>query len=215
MRQETVNVYEFDELSPDIQQAVIEKRRNSADFPDWEWWYWVYEDAKAIGKLMGIDIDNIYFSGFWSQGDGACFEGNFHYKAGCVKEVKAYAPQDTELHRIAKEWSKIQRPLFYKVNGTVKHSGYYNHEYCTQINLYADGDLGDRYIEIGIDHKTEDAFSDVLRSFMRWIYSQLEAEYIHITSDDHIREDLSANSDEFLSDGTPHYVLDGCEVETA
>jgi hypothetical protein len=42
---------------------------------DYEWWEGVYETVKEEGKEKGFYIDKINFSGFYSQGDGACWQG--------------------------------------------------------------------------------------------------------------------------------------------
>ena len=138
--------------------------------PSYEWWDSVFEDAKNIGALMGMEIEDIYFSGFSSQGDGACFEGNLSYQKGCVAAVKAWAPLDIELHKIAEAWTRAQKPLFYKGCGSVEHSGRYNHAMCTRFSLEGvDGrDLSDT---------AEESLIDVARDFMYWIYRQLKREY--------------------------------------
>ena len=55
-------VYTFDELSALGKEKALEKFREHN--LDYEWWDCVYEDAKEVGSLMGIEIGNIYFSGF-------------------------------------------------------------------------------------------------------------------------------------------------------
>ena len=80
MRTETINVYQFNELSDSQKQSVFDNWRING--PDYEWWDCIYDDAKTIAALMGIEIKDIYFSGFSSQGDGACFTGNYAYKKG-------------------------------------------------------------------------------------------------------------------------------------
>ena len=40
-----------------------------------KWWDCVESDFKEDMLLVGIDVDRIFFSGFSSQGDGACFVG--------------------------------------------------------------------------------------------------------------------------------------------
>jgi hypothetical protein len=62
----------YNELSATAQERVREQYINSLDY---EWWDCVYEDAIEKGKELGFYIDKIYFSGFWSQGDGASWEG--------------------------------------------------------------------------------------------------------------------------------------------
>ena len=192
MKTITKTLYEFNDLSEDAKEKAREWYREGA--LDYEWYDTVYEDAKTIGKLMGIDIDNIYFSGFWSQGDGACFEGSYEYVKGSVKAVKEHAPLDTELHQIAESLRDIQRREFYRVNATVKHSGHYEHKYCTRINVY-DYAIPD----------TEEAIAELLRDFMDWIYHQLETEYEYLVSDEVVEDTILANEYTFNERGNREY----------
>lgn len=132
--------------------------------PFGEWYESTFDDAKAIGALMGFDIADIYFSGFASQGDGACFSGCLTYRKGALAAVKAYAPLDLELHRIAAAWQEAHKVHGWKVTATVRQRGHYSHENCTEFVL--DG--------AGVIHGP--AFIEPARDFMRWIYRQLERE---------------------------------------
>lgn len=141
-----------------------------APFHDWH--EPVTDDAKAIAALMGWQIERVYFTGFWSQGDGACFEGTFGYAKGCAKAVREYAPSDTELHQIADAWQALQRRAFYCLAGRVRHSGHYYHEHCTAFT-WEDCRDSWRALPDGV----EDEAAEIARDFMRWIYRQLEREY--------------------------------------
>jgi len=197
MRQETINIYEFSELSEESQEKAIEKFREHN--LDYEWWDFIYEDAKEIAKLMGIEIDRIYFSGFWSQGDGACFVGRYYYQKGSVKNVKAHAPQDAELHRIAIELSKIQRRYFYQVYARIKHhSPRYSHEYTVTIDVYRESQ---NYTDLPLSDSDEETVKDLLRDYMRWIYKRLESEYEYLQSDEAIKETIEALAYEFYENG--------------
>ena len=127
-------VYEFEELPKDIQKEVIQKHWDW-NVDGYEWYSFVFDDIKAIAAIIGITIENIYFSGFSSQGDGAQFEGDYEYKKGSLKAVKEYAPKDVELHSIVKQLQEIQRKNFYRLWANVKHSGHYYHELCTNSEL--------------------------------------------------------------------------------
>lgn len=200
MRTMTVKVYRFDELSEDAKEKARDWWREGG--LEYEWWDFIFEDAKEAGKILGIDIKDVYFSGFWSQGDGACFEGSYEYQKGSVKAIKAYAPKDKELHRIAVELSKAQKPYFYNISAHIKQYGQYSHEYCTEIKVYGDGDIGENYINYFVDANTHDTFSELFRDFMRWIYKRLEEEYDYLNSDEQIDESIRINEYEFLEDGS-------------
>lgn len=189
-------VFGFKELSDEARQAAFEALGDIN--VDYEWWDTVYDDAKTIGKLMGIDIDNIYFSGFSSKGDGACFEGCYEYVKGSRAAVKAHAPKDEELLRIATELAAVQRRCFYQVRAGVKHSGHYYHRFCTDIAVDFESHIS------GHDYYSphdEAAVAELLRDFMHWIYRQLETEHDYLIGDAAIVETIEANDFEFAVDG--------------
>lgn len=133
----------------------------------------VFEDATQIAALMGIEIHNIYYSGFWSQGDGACFVGDLGYAKGCAKNVKLHAPKDKELHDIAERWQDLQSKYFYKVDGKVTHTGPYYHSNSVSFDFYDHtGELPESFFD-----KDEDEAMSILTDFMGWIYDQLEVSY--------------------------------------
>ena len=194
MKTKEINVYSFEELSESAKEKAREWYRNGN--LDYEWWDFVYEDAKTIGALMGIDIDKIYFSGFWSQGDGACFEGYYQYKKGSVKAVKEYAPQDKELHQIAQGLVDLQRCYLYSLTASVSHRGHYYHENCTSFDVY------DKRRDDGIVGEVpEESLKEFLRDFMRWIYKRLENEWEWLNSDEAVDENIIANEYEFDEEG--------------
>ena len=202
MRVDTVKteVFKFAELSEEAQQAAIEKQHDCN--VDYDWWDCTYEDAITIAGLMGIEIEKIYFSGFSSQGDGACFEGSYEYKKGGVKAVKGHAGQDEELYRIAQELQNIQKKSFYGLYANVKQSGHYMHENCTDIDVYERRTLRDGYeSDESASLSDHEAIEEVLRDFMRWIYKQLEKEYDYLTSEEAIKESIEANDYEFTAEG--------------
>jgi hypothetical protein len=65
-------VYEYNELSEDIKQKVLEK---FADVNvDYDWWMdSVYDYQTNELERAGLTNPDIQFSGFYSQGDGASF----------------------------------------------------------------------------------------------------------------------------------------------
>ena len=192
MRTHTIKTFTFDELSDEAKEKAIDTCRywNTKNM---EWWDYIYDDAKEVGKLLGIEINNIWFSGFCSQGDGACFEGEYSYAKGSCKAIRKYAPKDTVLHDIADRLRNIQRPCFYGLYAYIKHSGHYHHSGCTNIDVRCD--------DYDFDILTDDDLTQCLRKFMDWIYYRLEEENDYLTSDEIVRESLIANEIEFTEDG--------------
>jgi hypothetical protein len=68
-----VEVFKYDELSDSAKQKA---RDWYIEGMDYEWWEGVYESVKEDGYELGFCVDDIRFSGFWSQGDGASWSGH-------------------------------------------------------------------------------------------------------------------------------------------
>jgi hypothetical protein len=208
MREKIIKLYQYDELSDKAKARAVDAERLHAADDDW-WYESVFDDAVEVAALMGIEIEQravkfrdavvghkpcIFFSGFSSQGDGACFEGRYQYKKGSVKAVVEYAPKDKELDRIVRELYTLQKEHGYGITATVKHEGHYSHKYCTAIDVYnKDGDYADL--------NTGNAVAEILRDFMEWIYRQLKTEYEYRTGDEAVIEDIRANEMEFTEEG--------------
>lgn len=193
MKIHTVTTYDFAELNDKAKAHAIDKLRDlNVDHADWH--EATFEDAKTCAKLIGIDISCIYYTGFWSQGDGACFDGSYSYAKGGAAALKEHAPLDTELHRIATELQTLQRGACYGLCASTKHRGHYYHDGCMEI------DVGDSD-RCPMTNEQEQELKDLLRSFARWTYAQLEREYIYLTSDESVRECIEANEYQFDTEG--------------
>ena len=75
-------------------------------------------------------------------GDGALFEGAYDFAKGAPKAIRAHAPEDSELHRIADALQAIQRRNFYQLHATVTHRDRYYHEYSMAISVERDSPTG-------------------------------------------------------------------------
>ena len=188
------DVFEFSELSYSAKQTAMQWYCND---PDAFWAESVIEGAKEIGALMGFDIENIHYSGFYSQGDGACFTGSIRYAKSCAKNVKAYAPNDKEMQRIAQAWQDLQKRNFYSLRASIKHRWHYSHEMCTAFDCE---DTRHNYGGLQND-AIEDEIKEIARDFMRWIYRQLESAYEYETSEENIAEMCELNEWRFTEDG--------------
>lgn len=224
MRTETINLYSFKELSPEAQQRALDNwREHAGEDLDYSC---IYDDAATIAGLMGIDINlrrvkgidgstryapAIYWSGFWSQGDGACFEGNWSAAGVQAGKVQEHAPHDTELHRIAAEFERIAA-AYPGASFQVRHNGYYHHEGCTSFDMDAgempdnaglsyESDEYDAALKAYQDVFPEDELKEAARDLMRWLYSQLEKEYEYQTSEEVGREMLSGAGEVFTEEG--------------
>jgi hypothetical protein len=144
-------VYQFEELSDGAKEKARAWYREGAC--DHDWHDFIFEDFGMICTILGITLKTrpvklmgggtradpcIWFRGFWSQGDGACFEGNYVHAEGAIVGIRAHAPLDSELHRIADTLVAVQRRNFDQLQADVRHSGHYYHEYCMRVELERD-----------------------------------------------------------------------------
>ena len=209
MRVVETNVFQYDELDDRAKERAREwySRHVFEDSCDWEF---VYEDAVRVAEILGIEIEpqyvplmngksrktpSIFFSGFSSQGDGACFEGTYRYAKGATKTIREYAPQDKELHRIADELQAVQRKHFYHLIASMNHTGHYCHSGCMSVEVEHNED---RYRDIG---DAEEEITQLMRDFADWIYERLSDEYDYQTSDEAVEEAIRANEYEFDEEG--------------
>ena len=180
-------VYTFDELDDDAKENAREWYRDGALCYDW--WDSVYDAAKEAGTALGITMDDIEFSGFYSQGDGACFTGSYTYRKGWRQALRAVTRNET-LECIGHRLQDVQRLVFYKGTATVVKTG---HRYCDETSVRIDCDP---------DTATfTDAVTDALRDFMRWIYKSLDQGYEYLLSDECVDETIRANDYTFTADG--------------
>jgi len=204
-------VFQYSELSPEAQSKARDWYRSCND-GDSDFAEFVIEDSETCANLIGIEFDSrqvplmngktrgkpcVWWSGFSSQGDGACFEGRWDASDVKPGKLKEHAPQDSELHRIAAEFERIAAE-FPESSFTVKHSGHYQHSRCTYFDVvsgdYEEDGKGDKF------NSAADDLIEVARDFMDWIFRQLETAYEYENSDECVTDNITANEYEFTED---------------
>ena len=205
MRNVATKVYQFSELSDEAKAMAIEDHRHV--LADHEWHENIIDSFTVeIAPAFGVDCKDTHFTGFWSQGDGACFEGSFEYRKGMTEAVRRLEIYNSdgrsELLDIAQEMASLQKSNFYGLYGSAKHSGMYCHSRSVTIDVRRDGPgySGD----IDPAEGTDEAYAECLRDLMDWLYRQLEEEYEYLTSDEGVSGWLKDQGYEFTADGELH-----------
>ena len=178
---------------------------------DHDWYDAVYEDFQRIAEILGIQLKTrttrlvggrtrqdpcIWFSGFWSQGDGAAWEGVYSYRKSAAAKLRAYAPKDKTLHRIAETLQAAQRQNFYQLSAEVTHRGNYYHAFTMAVSVRRDSAAAAEIIG-----DAESIVTDALRDLANWLYRQLEQEYEYLTSDEAVDETLVVGGYTFTEEG--------------
>lgn len=209
-------VYQFSELSDKAKETARDWYRSAAF--DHEWWDFVYEDAVRCAAILGIDIaarnqkciytgkpqrewidrsPAIYFSGFSSQGDGACFEGSYTQKPDAASRIRDHAPKDLTLHAIADSLAALPVGEWC---ATIRHRGHYNHSGCMDVDVsYTEPD--DIIVTDGVVTHGEGVLIQAMRDFADWIYDNLQREYEWMNEDSQVDESIVANEYEFTANG--------------
>jgi len=202
-------VYQFPELSDVAKEKACSWYREIGPHDDW--WDAVYEDCERVCEILGIRLKTtsvrltgggtrakpcIWFSGFWSQGDGASFECYWSHAKGAAARIRDYAPQDGTLHGIADRLQTIQRRNFYQLAAEVSHRGRYYHEYNMSVDVTRDSPTWQPPTE-----DAEEIGTEALRDLARWLYRQLQSEYDHLTSDEAVEDGIIANEYTFTAGG--------------
>lgn len=221
MRIKEVKVYHYDELS---EQAKKKAREWFAkDYPDYDWWDYLYEDFDKRAAELGIELSRkpvklmngktryepeIYFTGFYHQGSGSSFTGRWRAWDMNPDKLKSECPTETELHRIAdvlancaKEdeelWADIKADrdnwIHVKVND--------GETIAERLNNLEYKSAEYNQLAQACQQR-EDEVLEALRDFNRWIYKQLKTEYEYLTSEKQIEESIRANEYEFTEDGS-------------
>lgn len=199
MTTKTINLYTFDELSDSAKEKARDWYRN-ASCGDSFWSECVIDEAKEQASLIGFDVDDVLWSGFAAQGDGACFIGKWHAKdfVGGIAEGWGENDATTEIKKIAdsfKEWAEKYPNLLVKIT----HRDRYCHERSVDYDFIF-SDENDYQIDEPESFKHKDFQEDCVR-FFKWIYKQLEKEYEYQNSDEVIDELLESNGYTFTVEG--------------
>jgi hypothetical protein len=199
-------VYKYEELDERAKEKARDWYREGC--LSYDWWDDIYEDAANVADILGINLRNkivklmngmfrfdpeIYFSGFSHQGQGSSFDGEYHYAKGATKKIRKFAPQDTELHRIADALQELQRRHFYKLWAVAIPRR--DTDIDVAVHKYGECDY------VNAPREITDDLTDILRDFNHWIFKCLEREYEHLMSDECVEENIIANEYEFDEEG--------------
>jgi len=201
----------FSELDETAKAYAVEKYNDTNE----SWWSEsVIEMAKEDGKALGFDIDTVYWSGFWSQGDGASWTGRIDIVKWCTNQM-AENPEYRILRAMAE--GELIEPYTH-----VSQSGRYYHQYTMGVDSIDvirddedkyDGELeplfvGNTCLELLAAVGGEDALTalekDILesaRDYAVTIYHNLEKEYEYMSSEEAFAETAEANDWSFDETG--------------
>jgi hypothetical protein len=191
----------FNQLPERDQRAILDKHRDINT--DYNWWDFTFDNFKADMEAKGVEVDQMYFSGFWCQGDGACFTGRIrnwavfeeHHKLGLLP---------MHIEHLA-DWgaASVGTSGNYSHSGTMKltyevpwpdspDDHYFIESFCPyddelRIAVYMSEFCKLDYVSF------EERVLEACRDHADQLYKELEEEHEHLTSDEAVLETLDAN----------------------
>jgi len=209
---------QFTELTPEAKAKAMERYNESQDY----WYETTLEQAKEDGKALGFDIDNIVFSGFCSQGDGAswtgCVDLGTYIDANIKDDDPKHASYMVMRELIRDQWVgplEIDRRTFmYCHSGTMQNGGVIDHAYdiaelaesngVLETGILAGAGVRELYNSINGEYLLfelcELAFNHAKR-YADEIYKRLEADYDHYSSEEVFADTAEINDWDFDNTG--------------
>jgi hypothetical protein len=183
MKQKTINLYTFEELTPEQQEKVLNNNRfiNDDDFELY------VGDEFCMGEIWESGFINAqsHYSLSYSQGDGACFDCN-----------------EFDFDKLLKDWEHPHKNWIVNIikkhcYGYIKSNSWacrYSHEKTRYFELVGEGDLDYNYEHIDKALDLAEQHIEALRlelseNLTARLYEQLE----WLRSDEQIKDTLIAN----------------------
>ena len=179
-------VYELEEVK---EKAIENNRYINVDSDDW--YEFVISDWKEKLEQVGFSDPEIHFSGFYSQGDGACFDCKSFDISRLLKNLDFTDKQKARIVELQDDFSiSIEKNGFYNL---------YSHERTryTEIDYFFVEKQSDKDLLLNLEKQIEEMRLD----FCRKIYSELRDAFEDLTSDQAVYDTLQANEYLFEENG--------------
>lgn len=186
-----IKTYKISELSKEAKAKAIENNRDINVMDEENYNFPVIERAEGDLLALGYNEPKILYSGFCSQGDGACFTAQV--------DIQKYLEAHELKTKFKKLWDYKQGEI------TIKHYSCYYHSASTTVDgdgfmegSYAVEDQASRLVEM-VEKEREELGNK--------IYKELEEAYDNATSDEAVLEMIECNEFDFLKNGEQMYSL--------
>jgi len=188
-------IYRFNELSEAAKQKAIEAHRNFGS-EDYNSDFLIDEFELRLNE-NGFLNSKIYYSGFWSQGDGLSFDANINL----IFFINKHKDQLPLLHKILHS----ERDLYYYIDAGICKN-FYSYHYSHKKTRYSEVSFNhldsriEKVLEKEVIELTNIIESDRL-DFCDKFYEILKDDYESRLEDSNIIDSLITGEYEFTKDG--------------
>lgn len=208
--------FEFSELSESAKAHAIQRNAE----PEYGWWEDTMEHYKQDPdlKAKGFDIDDINFSGFGSQGDGACWKGRVdmhkfvtHYMTKPEDAAKLAIWQALYMNDDLQTYMRIATNSRYSHSRTMYVQGYGSTYFVGNTvigpqcsDIFAGANAQTLYEAVGGDEEHNKRYDWALEEAMGLadkIYKDLEDEHDGYFEEEAFADTADANDWKFDEDG--------------
>jgi hypothetical protein len=204
----------FRDLPAEVQTEIINSKTH--EYMEEYWETYVHELIDSVATAIGIDLEHqangsirVYFSGFYSQGDGSSFFGAFNVEqmANAVSACRLeFGENHTDILELAEMAQKLyltllsfefqQRcspPKDFEEKFVFLGADAY-HDVRVSMKSYFLYDI--RYYPFDADEfPCHDDFLAFAKAFNGWIYRVLREEYEYLTSEEYVRLNLMEDNE--------------------
>jgi hypothetical protein len=195
LKEEEKEEFTIDELSGKAKENALEFFRD-AEIEGIDWEDPIKEGFIEDMKEVGVRVDDIYYSGFYSQGDGACFVGEVEDNELFLSKCLGF---ETKSNKILKKKLEIIsnniQIQIYRNNSRYFHENTIAasvdvDEHEEDLDIFISADL---WIPIDLDKegiKIEEETTEWARNESRKLYRKLENYFDELQSDESVKEYL-------------------------
>ena len=197
------NVYKLNELDNKVRQEVLEKC--SQLLVEGHWFFPIIEGFYEDLKTYGFQNPEAYFSGFYSQGDGACFICDTIDTDILIRKL---FEEGHDIGEDAVLETKNMNVIVQKVD--TSYARRYDHENTVAAYTNYEGEI----LSSTDIFRLESVITEWVRIQCRKLHSDLEEYYVELTSDQSVEEYLGETY--FFDDGriADRYILRDAVDET-
>jgi hypothetical protein len=199
----TITLYQYDELPTDEAKEKAREWFMSGDAPDLQF---TCDNFLEVCNRIGLELETRKYSpqgakSIWyqisgSQSDFATFEGSFQPKKGALSQIKDEYPQDEKLHSIAERVEALlESNPECEARLTTTHR---SRKVSVEIVAGVDDDPVD-YDQncFALENEVE----DIVKDLQEWFFKELQDDWSHQLSQEHVEENIRINNYTFREDG--------------